>query len=280
MHSLVDTLQAAGHVVSVCLPREQRSWIGKAHIIGQTVKPSYFRPGGLHEDNGVVAHRPSREGDDWILVDGTPASCVQIGLYHFFQDRGPVDLVLSGPNYGRNTTACFSLSSGTLGGALEAAVCKRKAVALSYAFNSRIHDPVIIAAASRLSVKLVEYLFANWDADTDLYTVNVPLVEGVEDNKVLWTDILQNYWGSSSCFEAVDDEEVDDAAEEEQWIREGEVDKTAERRPVTRHVHKHFKWAPRFTDVFKSVEDSEPGNDGWAVKEGFTRYAPCRPCSA
>ena len=36
-------------------------------------------------------------------------------------------------------------------------------------------------------------------------------------------------------------------------------------------THKHFKWAPRFTDVYKSVEQAPPGNDGWAVKEGFTR---------
>lgn len=273
VHSLINTLQEAGHTVSVCLPREQRSWIGKAHIIGQTVKPSYFRPGTLHEDNGVTSHRPSKEGDDWVLVDGTPASCVQIGLYHFFKERGPIDLVLSGPNYGRNTTACFALSSGTLGGALEAAVCKRKAIAVSYAFNSRNHDPVIIAGASRLTVKLVEHLMNNWDADTDLYTVNVPLVENVENKKVLWTNMLQNYWSSESCFEAVDDEDAD-ANEEEQWIREGEITKKNpgdDNKPI-RHTHKHFKWAPRFTDVYKSVEESEPGNDGWVVKEGFTRY--------
>jgi tubulin--tyrosine ligase len=48
-----------------------------------------------------------------------------------------VDLVLSGPNFGRNTTAIFALSSGTIGGALEGAVCGKKAIALSYAFDSR-----------------------------------------------------------------------------------------------------------------------------------------------
>ena len=182
-----------------------------------------------------------------------------------------MDLVLSGPNYGRNTTACFALSSGTLGGALEAAVCKHRAIALSYAFLSREHDPKIIAGASRLSVKIVEHLMANWDTNTDLYTVNVPLVEGVENKKIFWTEMLQNYWGSGSCFEAVDDTEGS-ANEEEQWIREGEVQqKNGDGKPPTRHLHKNFKWAPRFTDVYKSVEDSEPGNDGWIVKEGFTR---------
>ncbi|CZT07943.1 related to pig tubulin-tyrosine ligase [Rhynchosporium agropyri] len=283
VHSLVKSLQDAGHIVSVVLPHTQRSWIGKAHIIGQTVKPTYFRPGTLHQDDGTTHSRPlaasEKEQEEWVLVDGTPASCVQIGLYHFFQDRGPIDLVVSGPNYGRNSTAVFSLSSGTLGGALEAAVCKRRAIALSYAFFTRNHDPEIIAGASKLSVKLIEYLYANWSKEVDLYSVNVPLVEGVEENKIMWTNMLQNYWSEGSCFQEVVDEEGD-ADEEEQKLRERESEggdkgnNVGEK--VGRHTHKHFKWAPRFTDVYQSVEDAPPGNDGWAVKEGYTSVTPLK----
>lgn len=278
VHSLVKSLQEAGHLVSVCLPHTQRSWIGKAHIIGQTVKPTYFRPGTLHKDDGTTHSRPlpssATEQEEWVLVDGTPASCVQIGLYHFFQDRGPIDLVVSGPNYGRNSTAVFSLSSGTLGGALEAAVCKRKAIALSYAFFSRNHDPEIIAGASALSVRVIQNLYDNWGEGVDLYSVNVPLVENVGERKVMWTNMLQNYWAEGSCFQEVEDEEGD-AGEEEQKIREGEEQPSQEddgdHAKVLRLKHKHFKWAPRFTDVYESVEKSSPGNDGWAVKEGYTR---------
>ncbi|KAG4429487.1 hypothetical protein IFR05_015025, partial [Cadophora sp. M221] len=284
VHSLVRSLQEAGHTVSVVLPHTQRSWIGKAHIIGQTVKPTYFRPGTLHQDDGTTHSRPllagAKEQEEWVLVDGTPASCVQIGLYHFFQDRGPIDLVVSGPNYGRNSTAVFSLSSGTLGGALEAAVCKRRAIALSYAFFSRNHDPEIIAGASKLSVKLIDYLYANWGKEVDLYSVNVPLVENVEGNKIMWTNMLQNYWSEGSCFQEVVDEEGD-ADEEEQKLRElegqgGDEGANGEGEKVIRHKHKHFKWAPRFTDVYKSVEDAPPGNDGWAVKEGYTSVTPLK----
>ncbi|KAL2062942.1 hypothetical protein VTL71DRAFT_6014 [Oculimacula yallundae] len=283
VHSLVQSLQAAGHTISVVLPHTQRSWIGKAHIIGQTVKPTYFRPGTLHQDDGTTHSRPlaasDKEQEEWVLVDGTPASCVQIGLYHFFQDKGPIDLVVSGPNYGRNSTAVFSLSSGTLGGALEAAVCKRKAIALSYAFFTRNHDPEIIAGASKLSVKLIEYLYKNWAKEVDLYSVNVPLVEGVEGNKIMWTDMLQNYWSEGSCFQEVEDDEGD-ADEEEQKLREREGQGGDEGenvgKNVGRHTHKHFKWAPRFTDVYKSVEDAPPGNDGWAVKEGYTSVTPLK----
>lgn len=317
VHSLVRELQAAGHVVSVCLPHTQRSWIGKAHMIGQTVKPLYYRPppasapaAGLErpgrehnhadtdtadvtDDDNVNAHgtthsRPStRPGvEEWILVDGTPASCVQIGLYHFFKDRGPVDLVVSGPNYGRNTTAVFALSSGTLGGALESAVCRRRAIALSYAFFTRNHDSAIIAKASRHSVRVIEALWRQWPADdsVDLYSVNVPLLEGLEEGKVLFTGMLQNYWGEGSCFTEVDGSV--DGEEEEERIREGE------RKPETEggaglketeleanpqpHTHKHFKWSPRFTDVYRSVEEAPPGNDGWAVKEGHTSITPLK----
>ncbi|RDL41835.1 SurE-like protein [Venustampulla echinocandica] len=265
VHSLIQALQGAGHIVSVVLPHTQRSWIGKAHMVGQTVKPTYYRPGTLHKDDGTTHHRPlpagSTKQEEWVLVDGTPASCVQIGLYHYFHDRGPIDLVVSGPNYGRNSTAVFSLSSGTLGGALEAAVCKRKAIALSYAFFSMehpknpdsAHDPEIIANASKLSIKLIEHLYNNWGEDVDLYTINVPLVEGVESRKVMWTNMLQNYWGPGSCFKEVEDKDGN-ADDEEQRIRQGEgeeeINGETEEKTVTRHTHKLFKWAPRFTDVY------------------------------
>ncbi|KAH8903189.1 sure-like protein [Coniochaeta sp. PMI_546] len=292
VHSLVRTLQASGHTVSVCLPHTQRSWIGKAHMIGQTVKPSYYRPpqpplppAGLSTDShGTVHPRPSPVPgvEEWILVDGTPASCVQIGLYHYFEDRGPIDLVLSGPNYGRNTTAVFALSSGTLGGALEAAVCGKRAIALSYAFFSRNHDAEIVAAASRHSVKVVEALVAQWpkDGSVDVYSVNVPLVEGVEANKTLWTNVLQNYWSPVSCF-AEDEGSVDGGDEEEERIREGEEGGQPEAEGGGRaeghvHKHRHFKWAPKLSDVLKSVESSPPGNDGWAVKEKMTSVTPLK----
>jgi tubulin--tyrosine ligase len=250
-------------------------------MIGQTLKPLYYRPSTVvhgEDSPGTTHHRPSPSGDveEWILIDGTPASCVQIGLHHFFQDRGPIDLVVSGPNYGRNTTAVFALSSGTLGAALEAAVCQKKSIALSFAFFTRNHDPVIIEAACRRSVKVIEKLYSQWPSDgsADLYSVNVPLVEGLENNKTIWTNVLQNYWREGGCFQEIEGE-AGDENEEEERIREGvggEVDDEA--RPSSRkgHAHKHFKWAPKFTDVYKSVEESAPGNDGWTVKEGLTRY--------
>jgi len=304
--SLVRELQSHGHTVSVVLPHTQRSWIGKAHIVGKSIKPTYYVPplaptelDHSHCDQGKTSTRPlpphSNE-EEWILVDSTPASCIQIGLYHYFKERGPIDLVVSGPNYGRNTTAVFALSSGTLGGALEAAVCGVKSIALSYAFFDRNHDPVIISGASKASVRVIEWLTKNWSEDVMLYTVNTPLLEGVEKAKVLWTRMLQNQWTSGSCFTEVNvpEEEDQDAAEAEVQIRRGES-VSEEKRPQLngvkangvaveekgpndhpRYTHKHFKWAPRFKDVYDSVEKAPPGNDGWAVKEGYVSVTPLK----
>lgn len=270
--------------MSVCLPHVQRSWIGKAHLVSEVIEPRYYTPGTLHEDNGKTEPR-SKTGDEWVLINGSPASCVQIGLYHFFQNKGPIDLILSGPNYGRNTTAVFSLSSGTLGGALEGSACGRKSIALSYAFFSRIHDHSAIKEASVLSVKIVEHLMKNWSDGVDLYSINVPLQAGVSQKKILYTNILQNQWTQASCFKRVPSQMKSwDPEQAEEKVRLGELQhayhagtmvesgQPAEsEREGPAHQHHHFAWAPNFDEVWRTVEKSEPGNDGWAIREGCTR---------
>lgn len=291
MQSLVTTLQAAGHTVSVILPHTQRSWIGKAHIVGQPIKPTYFRPGPLYNADKTALHNsgttslrplPSNSSDEeWVLIDSTPASCVQIGLHHYFKSRGPIDLVVSGPNYGRNTTAVFSLSSGTIGGAMEGAVCGKRSIALSYAFFDRNHDPKIISEASSVSAKLIDYLYKNWSDGVHLYSVNVPLVAGIAGKKILWTTMLQNAWTTGSSFDEIEVPEGEDQDPDEAEIEirktesnEGtsQVDNTQGEHERFKHVH--FKWAPKFTDVYNSVLQSEgkDDNDGWTVKEGNVRY--------
>jgi tubulin--tyrosine ligase len=235
--------------------------------------------------------RGNSEYEEWVLVDSTPASCVQIGLHHYFKDRGPIDLVVSGPNYGRNTTAVFALSSGTLGGALEGAVCGVRSIALSYAFFKKEHETDVIFAASKTAVRIIDGLAKRWDPSVQLYSINIPLNSNVETAKVLWTDVLQNQWMSGSCFSEIEvpEEEDTDADEDEVKIRskEGlEENKSSDHAngqnesgrqtsaseiKASRYKHKHFKWSPRFTDVSRSVDEAPPGNDGWAIKEGFIR---------
>lgn len=158
---------------------------------------------------------------------------------------------------------------------MEAAVSGKRAIALSYAFSSRDHDPVVIAEASRHSVKLIEHLYKIWDDSVDVYSVNVPLEPGIEGGKILYTKMLDNRWKSGSCFDAVDAEASgEDPSLQEQKLRQQGEKMLANgvEKVNTRHQHKHFKWAPKFGDVYRSVDESAPGNDGWAVKEGITRY--------
>lgn len=256
------------------LPHQQRSWIGKAHLADQVAKPTYFRPGTVHQDDGTTHDQPSasKTAEEWVLVNGTPATCAQLGLFHFFQEQGPFDLVISGPNYGRNSTSLFSMSSGTIGGAMEAALFRKKAVALSFAFYSREHDPKLIAGACRQSAKIIEHLCDNWAQDVDLYSINVPVIDGVEERKILYADILQNYWSSGASFkevEANDDDTNPDNREME--IRQGgEIDGDGPEEPGSKR--RHFRWAPKFFDITQSIEDSPAGNDGWANKNAYTRY--------
>lgn len=156
---------------------------------------------------------------------------------------------------------------------MEAAVCQKKAIALSFAFYSRNHDPELIAGACRHSHKLIEHLYANWNSDVDLYSCNVPVIADVETHKTVFTHALQNYWTSGSSFEEVEaTEENEDPETREQEIRESGETSSPKGQP-TRHKHRHFKWAPKFGDVQKSIEASPPGNDGWALHQGYSRYS-------
>ncbi|ANB15871.1 Pby1p [Sugiyamaella lignohabitans] len=233
--------------LSIAVPSSQKSWIGKAHLVGHNVTASYIY---TNEINGPIdgpfdAPQPGKQGTEWTLLDGTPASCANIGIHHLYKDKGPIDLVISGPNYGRNSTALYIMSSGTVGASMEAALCGVKSVSISYGFDSRMHDPIQIAQAAKTSVRLTQYLYDNWQEPTQLYSVNIPLCESLsDDTKIVYTHILENTWGAAFAVPPdVHDKE----------------------RPSK------FMWRPNYASVDQSVKDSYPGNDGWVVSNGEIR---------
>ena len=181
----------------------------------------------------------------------------------------------------RNTTAVFALSSGTLGAALEASICGYRSIALSFAFFDRQNLPGVVAESCKQAVRVCEGLMKHASRQpAQLYSVNVPVTKGVLERKVVWTKMLQNQWKKGACFEEVKSGDVvDDPASEEAKLRRQESDDGGEgtatpRRDVWRH--RHFKWAPRFADVYESVLAAGPGSDGWAVKEGETSVTALR----
>lgn len=169
----------------VVLPDSQKSWISKAIFISDKIHESYYN----HRTNETTAEK--RGMDDWYLLSGTPATCAAIGIHHLC-DRKP-DLLLSGPNFGRNSSSIAALASGTIGAALEGAGAGVRGIAVSYAFWNRESKPEWVEAATSLTVRLAQHLYDNWDAGVDLYTINVPLCQELVDGKcqILKTHIHQ-----------------------------------------------------------------------------------------
>lgn len=105
---------ARGHRVTVCAPSSQQS--AKSHCF------TIATP--------VTVHEMQFEGADsaWA-VDGTPVDCTRLGLMSICESD-PVDLVVSGINYGYNAGLAVYVS-GTVGAAREAAFQLCPALALS-----------------------------------------------------------------------------------------------------------------------------------------------------
>lgn len=107
-----------------------------------TVAPAFEQSGVAHCISYTHPMMVSQLGDRRFAAEGSPADCVMVGLHDVLKDSPP-DLVLSGVNRGNNSAENV-LYSGTLGGALEAALQGVPSVALSQYLgpdNFHIDDP-------------------------------------------------------------------------------------------------------------------------------------------
>lgn len=173
-----DFLGPSSEKLKVVIPDSQKSWIGKAYIIKDTISLSYFDPKHSTRSPTPITE-PGRE--EWILLSGTPASCSNIGLFNLFPEK--IDLVISGPNYGRNTSSAFSLSSGTIGASMDAALSNHRTIALSYGVFERPISQELLDAANKIAVKVIKHLWhvgfqppRNEEERVDLYSVNIPVL--------------------------------------------------------------------------------------------------------
>ncbi|MBR3371923.1 MAG: 5'/3'-nucleotidase SurE [Rhodobacteraceae bacterium] len=112
-------------------------------------------------------------------AEGSPADCVLAGLYDVLQGARP-DLVLSGINRGNNAAENV-MYSGTVGGAMEAALQGLPAIALSQYMGPLSEDlPTLFDSAVGHGQSVIERLIkdAPWDqGDYRLfYNVNFPPV--------------------------------------------------------------------------------------------------------
>ena len=106
------------------------------------VAPAFEQSGVAHCISYTHPMMVSQMGERRFATEGSPADCVLVGLHDVMKDARP-DLVLSGVNRGNNS-AENALYSGTLGGAMEAALQGLPAMALSQYYgpgNVNASDP-------------------------------------------------------------------------------------------------------------------------------------------
>ena len=151
----IGCLRSLGNL-TVVAPREEQSWRGKAMT----------RIGERRVETAMVS------GQEIFTVDGTPADCVNLALYHLLQNRP--DVVVSGLNIGSNMGISFILSSGTIGAGFEANIAGIPAIAISqelesegwetYRREGKLPAAVLDLVRCR-TLPLIERCFDKWKAE-------------------------------------------------------------------------------------------------------------------
>ncbi|KAF8216218.1 survival protein sure-like phosphatase/nucleotidase [Mycena galopus ATCC 62051] len=287
--SFYTQLIKLGWDVKVLLPSSQKSWIGKAFHITEITKGRYFYPRGPDGLTGETSptSRPLKDGEvgEWILLDGTPATCANVGLHNIYSE---IDLVISGPNLGRNATA-FALSSGTVGAALSASLSRTRAIAVSYGTVIHPTPKSFFEPAHLLASRIIRHLWENWGQDdgglrageVDLYNVNIPMVEGLladEGLKILWTTMWRNSYGS--LFKAVPG--TTPGLAQQSASAAGPDASTAEA-PSMEETSGNpndalaFKFSPSMEGLINPDESSLPvGSDDANFRQGYASVTPLR----
>src|SRR5690606_11233675 len=144
-----------------------------------TVAPAFEQSGVAHCISYTHPMMILKPGPRRYAAEGSPADCVLAGLYDVFRGDRP-DLVLSGVNRGNNAAENV-LYSGTVGGAMEAALQGLPAIALSQFMGPLTEDlETPFEAARDHGVAVVRALLDKglWDrGDYRLfYNVNFPPV--------------------------------------------------------------------------------------------------------
>jgi len=165
-----------------------------------TVAPAFEQSGVGHCISYTHPMMIAKLGHRRYAAEGSPADCVLAGLYDVLQGARP-DLVLSGVNRGNNAAENV-LYSGTIGGAMEAALQGLPAIALSQFLGPETAelDDMFEAARSH-GTAIVRALLdhAIWDqADYRLfYNVNFPPVPAA---KVRGTKVAAQGYRTDTFF--------------------------------------------------------------------------------
>ncbi len=150
---------------NLMLTKKALEKFGKVYI----ASPSSERSGA---SIGITIYKGTKYhiiDDTTITVDGSPADCTFVGLYHFGFDT--IDIVVSGTNSGKNESYDH-LYSGTVGGVVQAALFHKKAIALSTVERDNgdaVYEKTVLAIDYILKNKLLDI--------APLLSVNYPIPE-------------------------------------------------------------------------------------------------------
>jgi 5'-nucleotidase len=109
-----------------------------------------------------------------VAIGGTPADCVKIGI-EYYKERGvEMDMVFAGINHGMNL-GTDTLYSGTVGAAMEGAICGLPSAAVSLAIRRKSDRKPIFDFAQKLAIRAARLpLFQSKVADKNPRGVQDP----------------------------------------------------------------------------------------------------------
>lgn len=191
-----DGINAPGLAVLEAIAAEIAGPSGQVWVVA----PAFEQSGVAHKISYTHPMMIARLGPRRYAAEGSPADCVLAGIYDVLEGVRP-DLVLSGVNRGNNAAENV-LYSGTIGGAMEAALQGLPAVALSQYYGPENRDlPDPFDAARGHGTALVRALLDHglWDnGDYRLfYNVNFPPVAASE---VRGTQVTRQGYRKESFF--------------------------------------------------------------------------------
>lgn len=219
----------------------------------------------------------------------SPSTCTNVGLFtgnDLFDtpDAEPISLVISGPNFGRNTGTAFSVSSGTLGAALAGSLSGVRGIAISYGHFATAPPTLLprenvpklspeactemTAMATHCCTSIVQQLWDRWDSDADVrvYSINVPLAETLRQPTVCWTRVWESRHAKLYAVP-----QLDSAGAASPAVPPGAATDTTSTH--TRGVFLDFK--PNVAGALRpgAGVPLEEGTDVWAICNGYIGIA-------
>ena len=171
-----DGINAPGLQVAEEIAAELAGPTGEVWVVA----PAFEQSGVAHCISYAHPTMVAKLAERRYAAEGSPADCVLAAVYDVMKNNPP-DLVISGVNAGNNSGE-NAVYSGTVGGAMEAALQGLPAVALSQYFGPELRAaPDPFATARQHGAAIIRKLLdrADWTSDADFrlfYNLNFPPV--------------------------------------------------------------------------------------------------------